>query len=148
MKRLTETLEVALWAVQAGALTTRADVRGVAESIVSAMDRRTSPRGRPHQFRHWIPTKTRSRPASFRVGSPGGSIAGLIRTVSVGSTCVPMLSETRFGATGNAQGLEARFVTVSVPRSDWVAPWRLPVSFSWASLQCGSTERTRTKPSP
>lgn len=62
----------------------------------------------------------------------------LIRTVSVGSTCLPMRSETRLGATGTAQARPSLFVTVKVPSSDCVAPCRLPVSFSWPGTQGAS----------
>jgi hypothetical protein len=73
-------------------------------------------------------------------------MALLIRTVSVGSTCVPMRSETRLGATGNPQARPSRFATVSVPSSDCVAPCRLPVSFSRPGAQGAGTGEEEADP--
>src|SRR5947207_13538237 len=84
-----------------------------------------------------MPTKTRPCAGKRRVGVPGWAF---IRTVNTGSTFPPFTRVTRLGACGRAHARPDWLTTVSVPRSDCVAPWRLPVSRSCAGLQRASAE--------
>src|SRR5439155_12889287 len=85
--RLTATRDENLRSPHGGVDTTpRLALEVTDEKIVSATDRRTFPRGAPHQLRHCMPTPTRPRPGTRRVGAPGGTTLPLMRTVRVGST--------------------------------------------------------------
>src|SRR2546429_5367419 len=106
--------------------------------MVRPAERRTFPRGAPHQFRHWIPTKTRPCADSRRVGLPDGHRWAFIRTVSTGSTVLRITRVTRLGACGRAHARLLGLTRESVPRSDWVAPWRLPLSRRCDDLQRAS----------
>ena len=141
MKRLTATRDEYLWSTQGGVRTRPTAACGdTRRKIVSLTDRCTFPRGAPHQLRHCTATLTRPRAARRRVGVPGGSVPAVIRSVSAGSTCVPITSETRRGATGRAQARAVLFASLNVPSNDWVAPCRLPVSLSCPDLQRGSAD--------